>query len=70
MISSYKSAIKREAGKSGLRSASAGNSVSRGPRPSGSAASGLRVEDVEKLKDLTQRIGAEQIHDLVTVLSR
>jgi hypothetical protein len=63
MISSYKSTILRQkAGYSGLLR----------PRLTGDGniTGGISIADVQIIKDLTLRIGAQKIHELVDVLSR
>ena len=65
MVSSYKSAILRK---------NAGISAFMRPRPAvttgNSLGGGISIADVQIIKDLTSRIGAAKIHELVDVLSR
>lgn len=65
MVSSYKSAILRK---------KAGISAFMRPRPAVTSGStlggGISIADVQIIKDLTTRIGAAKIHELVDVLSR
>jgi hypothetical protein len=62
MISSYKSSIKRE---------SAGRSSSRGPRRAAGRgrAAGISLEEIEAVKKLTDRMGAEKVRQLAQLLS-
>ena len=62
MISSYKSTLRREAGLS----------KGRGGRPAGrsaaaAAAAALQVEDVQAIKNLVGRLGADRVRELIGV---
>src|SRR5207245_8883500 len=65
MVSSYKSAILRK---------KAGISAFMRPRPAMASANtlggGISIADVQIIKDLTTRIRAAKLHELVDVLSR
>ena len=65
LISNYKSAISRKAGKQGpviLRPAP--------PAASAGSAGGITVDDIRAVKEVVARIGADQVRQLTEVLAR
>jgi hypothetical protein len=60
LISNYKSTI--------LRKNAAQGSVSRRPAPSAAASTELSTEDIRLLKELVERLGPEQLHELADIL--
>jgi hypothetical protein len=72
MASTYKSAILRKLGQSGRRK---GKRKSKYARQSAAAvartaSNGIRIEEIETIKKLCDRIGAEKVRQLAQVLAK